>query len=189
LVEVVVVAGCVLLSMLLAVLPLRLLPRKTGATPELLQRLADAKSSERLELALGHDDGETWLHELAAALGDARDDRQRVAAANELLASAEHVLAATERWPPTAAWLCVATTGMGAIAAARAGGMKLLLPVLLLGLLGTAVCLWAQRARRRSVERQRELLDGVVQAMVGPLYDVELVLPVRRSKRRRKSRR
>ncbi|HHH28255.1 MAG TPA: hypothetical protein ENK57_07915 [Polyangiaceae bacterium] len=127
--------------------------------------------------------GPQFERALADELTDAGSDAERVAAANVLLADVERELRAGASTPKLAGGLAV--TG---VALAVAGGVLVrpdpALAWALLGLvIGVGGALWAGRAGRRAAERARARADERVSTLVGDLYDAEIVLPVRPTRR------
>ena len=173
---VIVVAG----STGLALAPLWLIPRRTGVTRSLVAELgSEASEARRLALAAERAPN-SWLAELAAELTITPVAASRVVLVNEALATAEHTISATRRWPLTAGWLLAAGSIMGVLVAWRIGGAAQVWPFALIALVGLSVCAWAKRAAAHLEVSQRQLVDRAVEVLVGAVYDAEIVLPRRR---------
>lgn len=132
--------------------------------------------------------GRAWRQALEEELAAAPDDRGRVAAVNDALREVEHDLDARQRLPGAAAALTAAGCFLALVGGAlHRPGMELL------GCVGVAVagvtaCLAARRSGQRRARAVRAAIDAEVEALVGDLYDVEVVLPAARRRRRRAGR-
>jgi hypothetical protein len=127
-----------------------------------------------------------WDDDLDEALAQARDDRERVAAVNELLADAEHRLVAGERLPRSAAFIAVVATALCLVAGALREPTFVLLACVPIALAGAAACIAAGRAGRRRADAERRRVDALVAARVGALYEAEVEVPRRGARRRRR---
>jgi hypothetical protein len=129
-----------------------------------------------------------WAEGLAGELSAARDDRERVIYVNDALREIEHVLDARARLPTSAA----ALAAVGSLLA-MVGGVLHAPRIELLGCVGAALigvlgCLAARRLGHRRARAVRVAVDARVRTLVGDLYDVEVVLPAARHRRRTSSR-
>ena len=130
--------------------------------------------------------GPSFDRALRDELADAESDAERVAIANLLLADVERDLSAQSSTPKVAGWFAVVGVGLLVVL----GALMRPEPILAVGLLGAVVgvvgAVLARRAGERAAERARAQADERVSAMVGDLYDAEIVLPVRPSRRFRR---
>jgi Flp pilus assembly protein TadB len=131
---------------------------------------------------------ESWERRLALALMDAADLRAKVAAANDLLAEVEQQLDLGAGWPPAA----VRLSALGALLLATLSllaraGLVTIIVVLSAGTLGALVSAAVGRAGRAAAERQREAIDALLDAVLGPIDVGERTpsAPARRSRRGR----
>ena len=128
---------------------------------------------------------EAWTRELQDELDAAADERGKVAAVNEALSGVEHALERDRRLPAAASWLML---GGAAIVALLAWSWKTAGIIIVALVAGVMACVAARRAGRGRAERERGRVDQQVQALVGDLYDAEIVLPSRRQTRFRRRR-
>ena len=92
--------------------PVWILRRLTGVDEALLRRARLVKSEERRVVIIARGAGQgSWADELITELASCQDDPQRMVAANEALADAEHALELRAHWPVVAARL-VALAGL-----------------------------------------------------------------------------
>jgi hypothetical protein len=113
---------------------------------------------------------DSWEHRFAVALMDAAEPRARVAAANDLLAEVELQLDIGAGWPPAA----VRLSAFGAMLLATLSfltraGLPAVVLVLAAGAVGALASAAAGRAARLAAVRQREAIDALVDAALGPL--------------------
>jgi hypothetical protein len=130
----------------------------------------------------------SWEHRLALALIEASGPRARIAAANELLAELELQLDAGAGWPPAAARLSsFAAMLLATLSFLTGAGLPAIALVLAAGATGALVSAAAGRAARRAAAMQREAVDGLVDAALGPIVAAEAMQrdPPRRSRRAR----
>jgi hypothetical protein len=101
---------------------------------------------------------------------EAEGDRAKVAAANELLAEAEHRLEVGARWPSAAVRLSAfGALQIASLAVLTGAGAPALVVILAAGLAGAVASALAGRAGRAEATRQREAIDALVATAVGPL--------------------
>ncbi|AUX45750.1 hypothetical protein SOCE26_072460 [Sorangium cellulosum] len=129
---------------------------------------------------------ESWEHRLALAVMSAEGPRAKVAAANDLLAEVEQQLDLAAGWPPAAARL----SALGAVLLATLSylakvGPSVLALVLGAGAASAIASTAAGRAGRAAAERQREAIDALVDAALGPLDRAVGAAPERPRRSRR----
>jgi Flp pilus assembly protein TadB len=126
----------------------------------------------------------SWLGELVDALRAARDDDERVAAANEALGDLARILEAGAAWPGAALRVCVSATLLLAVGAFLLGVPLASLPVCAVGGAGALASAELGRRARRHAERQRTRADDLVAALLPDLAGRHAG-PARPSRRRR----
>lgn len=130
----------------------------------------------------------SWEHRLALALLEAAEPRARIAVANDLLAELELTLDAGAGWPPAAARLSAfAAMLLATLSFLARAGLPVIALVLGAGAAGALASAAADRAARRAAVLQREAVDALIDAAVGPLLAAEATRrdPPRRSRRAR----
>jgi hypothetical protein len=126
----------------------------------------------------------SWVCELVDALRGARDDDERVAAANEALGDLARALEAGAGWPGAALRVCVSATLLLAVAAFLFGVPLAALPVCGVGGAGALASAELGRRARRVAERQRGRADDLV-AVLLPELAGRHAAPARSGRRRR----
>lgn len=126
----------------------------------------------------------SWERRFAHALLDAAGDRARIAAANDLLAEAEHRLEVGAGWPRAGVRLSAFGALLLAMLAFLSGaGASALVVIAGVGGAGALASALAGRAGRVEAERQRGAIDGLVAAAVGPLASITAApVPARRGR-------
>jgi Flp pilus assembly protein TadB len=147
--------------------------RLTATDARALARALRALPAEaRLEELARRAPAESWERRFAEALREAEGERARVAAANELIAEAEHRIQLGAGWPAAATRLCALGALLITAAAYLAGaGPAVLGAVVVIGAAGAMASAGAGRAGRAEAERQRGAIDALVAAAVGPLAE------------------
>ncbi|MCC6556863.1 MAG: hypothetical protein IT372_28240 [Polyangiaceae bacterium] len=147
----------------------------TGGDARVLARSLRALPGEaRLAELLRRSRPGRWEHRLARAVLDAEGEPARVAAANDLLAEAAHRLEAGAAWPPAAVRLSAFAALLLATLSFLAGaGTVALVAVLAVGAAGAAASAAGGRSGRIAADRQREAIDALVAAAVGPLAPLD----------------
>ncbi len=167
--------------------PLWHLQRLTGVDAALLDSARNKQSQqERLTAIVDAARQGSWAHDLATELASCSDDPQRMAAANEALADADHMLELRSRWPTMGIRLVALAGLLGLICSWLVASWQSVLWALPAVVVGVLACLAAQRAENRQRQMRRQQADEVVQILVGSLYHAQVELPLRRSKRRRR---
>jgi hypothetical protein len=146
-------------------------------------RLGRLGSGDRARELADTAPADSWEAELARELLRARNEREQVAAVNEILSTLEHRLAAgADNWR-AALWLLALTTLGSAILGFLAGVRGELAWLAIVGLAGAATTLIARRASRWLATRARAGVDEIVALVAGDLVDREIPMPTRRRRR------
>jgi hypothetical protein len=138
--------------------------RRARALVPLLRRTSDLEA--RRELCVSESPPRSWEARLAAELGKAEGEAERLDAASELSWELAASLAARARWGGVAVRVAVALALLLGVSSVALGHRAHAIAAMLPALVGAAVAFALQTSASRSEREQRELADELVKLLV-----------------------
>jgi hypothetical protein len=157
----------------------------SGDVGALVSALKELPEADRLPALSRRSRPGSWEHRLAAAVLEAPNDLEKIAAVNDAIADLEHAFRTGAGWPPAGIRIALfGATLLGSLTYLWAHDLRFALSILGVGGATALACAEANSAARRKTEATRKAIDALVATAVGSLAFASAEFPERRSRRR-----